>query len=148
MYRIHQFEKQEMIVVCKPEDSKAWYDKLWNFSVELFRSMDIPVRCLLYTSTPAKLFDWMREDMKLSDDYSDSAARLILGVRYELQLRKLGANNNAYVLAQNVDAVSYTHRDVYKRQGVKALAAQIQQLGKLLALLLHIVCLLYTSRCV
>ena len=44
VYRIHQFEK--MIVVCKPEDSKAWYDKLWNFSVELFRSMDIPVRQL------------------------------------------------------------------------------------------------------
>ena len=46
VYRIHQFEKQEMIVVCKPEDFKAWYDKLWNFSVELFRSMDIPVRQL------------------------------------------------------------------------------------------------------
>ena len=46
VYRIHQFEKQEMIVVCKPEDSKAWYDNLWNFSVELFRSMDIPVRQL------------------------------------------------------------------------------------------------------
>ena len=46
VYRIHQFEKQEMIVVCKPEDSKAWYDKLWNFSVELFRSLDIPVRQL------------------------------------------------------------------------------------------------------
>ena len=46
VYRIHQFERQEMIVVCKPEDSKAWYDKLWNFSVELFRSMDIPVRQL------------------------------------------------------------------------------------------------------
>ena len=46
VYRIHQFEKQEMIVVCKPEDSKAWYNKLWNFSVELFRSMDIPVRQL------------------------------------------------------------------------------------------------------
>ena len=46
VYRIHQFEKQEMIVVCKPKDSKVWYDKLWNFSVELFRSMDIPVRQL------------------------------------------------------------------------------------------------------
>ena len=46
VYRIHQFEKQEMIVVCKPEDSKAWYDKLWNFSVERFRYMDIPVRQL------------------------------------------------------------------------------------------------------
>ena len=46
IYRIHQFEKQEMIVVCKPEESKDWYEKLWNFSVELFRSMDIPVRQL------------------------------------------------------------------------------------------------------
>lgn len=46
VYRIHQFEKQEMIVVCKPEDSKAWYEKMWRFSVELFRSMEIPVRQL------------------------------------------------------------------------------------------------------
>ncbi len=46
VYRIHQFEKQEMIVVCKPEDSMAWYDKMWQYSVELFRSMDIPVRQL------------------------------------------------------------------------------------------------------
>ena len=46
IYRILQFEKQEMIVVCKPEESKDWYEKLWNFSVELFRSMDIPVRQL------------------------------------------------------------------------------------------------------
>ena len=44
--RIHQFEKQEMIVVCKPEDSMAWYEKMWRFSVELFRSMEIPVRQL------------------------------------------------------------------------------------------------------
>ena len=46
VYRIHQFEKQEMIVVCKPEDSKEWYEKLWKMSVELFRSMNIPVRQL------------------------------------------------------------------------------------------------------
>ena len=46
VYRIHQFEKQEMIVVCKPEDSMAWYDKMWGYSVELFRSLDIPVRQL------------------------------------------------------------------------------------------------------
>ena len=46
VYRIHQFEKQEMIVVCRPEDSMAWYEKMWRFSVELFRSMDIPVRQL------------------------------------------------------------------------------------------------------
>ena len=46
VYRIHQFEKQEMIVVCRPEDSKEWYDKLWQNTVDLFRSMDIPVRTL------------------------------------------------------------------------------------------------------
>ena len=46
VYRIHQFEKQEMIVVCKPEDANEWYDKLWSYTVELFRSMDIPVRTL------------------------------------------------------------------------------------------------------
>ena len=46
VYRIHQFEKQEMIVVCKPEDSMKWYDKLWKNTVDLFRSMDIPVRTL------------------------------------------------------------------------------------------------------
>ena len=46
VYRIHQFEKQEMIVVCEPEDSWNWYEKLWSYTVELFRSMDIPVRTL------------------------------------------------------------------------------------------------------
>ncbi len=46
IYRIHQFEKQEMIVVCRPEESEAWYEKLWSYTVELFRSMDIPVRQL------------------------------------------------------------------------------------------------------
>ena len=46
VYRIHQFEKQEMIVVCKPEDSMDWYEKMWRYSVELFRSLDIPVRQL------------------------------------------------------------------------------------------------------
>ena len=46
VYRIHQFEKQEMIVVCKPEDSMQWYEQMWRYSVELFRSLDIPVRQL------------------------------------------------------------------------------------------------------
>ncbi len=46
IYRIHQFEKQEMIVVCRPEESDSWYEKLWQYTVELFRSMDIPVRQL------------------------------------------------------------------------------------------------------
>ncbi|NLJ17096.1 MAG: serine--tRNA ligase [Clostridiales bacterium] len=46
VYRIHQFEKQEMVVVCKPEDSMAWFDKMWHYSVEFFMSLDIPVRAL------------------------------------------------------------------------------------------------------
>lgn len=46
VYRIHQFEKQEMVVICKPEESKVWYDKLWRNTVDLFRSLDIPVRTL------------------------------------------------------------------------------------------------------
>ncbi len=50
VYRIHQFEKQEMVVICKPEDSEAWYDKMWNYSVELFRTLDIPVRKLVCCS--------------------------------------------------------------------------------------------------
>ena len=53
--------------------------------------------------TPSKLLEWMREDLDLSPDLSDEDARLILGVRYELKLRRLGANNNPYVLAENVD---------------------------------------------
>ena len=50
IYRIHQFEKQEMIVICKKEDSDMWYDKMWNYSVELFRTLDIPVRKLVCCS--------------------------------------------------------------------------------------------------
>ena len=50
IYRIHQFEKQEMIVICKKEDSDAWYDKMWKFSVQLFRSLNIPVRKLVCCS--------------------------------------------------------------------------------------------------
>lgn len=50
VYRIHQFEKQEMVVLCKPEDSEAWYEKMWSYSVELFRSLDIPVRKLVCCS--------------------------------------------------------------------------------------------------
>ncbi len=50
VYRIHQFEKQEMVVICKPEESEEWYDKMWNYSVELFRSLDIPTRMLFWRS--------------------------------------------------------------------------------------------------
>ena len=77
--------------------------------------------------TPVKLFDWMREDMKLSDDYSDSDARLILGVRYELKLRKLGANNNAYVLAQNVDVAFCSLISDGQFQGAKIIRSSARQ---------------------
>lgn len=77
--------------------------------------------------TPAKLFDWMREDMKLSDDYSDSDARLILGVRYELKLRKLGANNNAYVLAQNLDVAFCSLISDGQFQGAKIIRSSARQ---------------------
>ena len=50
VYRIHQFEKQEMVVICEPKDSEEWYDKMWNYSVELFRTLDIPVRKLVCCS--------------------------------------------------------------------------------------------------
>ena len=50
IYRIHQFEKQEMVVICKPEDSETWYDKMWNYSVELFQTLNIPVRKLVCCS--------------------------------------------------------------------------------------------------
>ena len=77
--------------------------------------------------TPAKLFDWMREDMKLSDNYSDSDARLILGIRYELKLRKLGANNNAYVLAQNVDVAFCSLISDGQFQGAKIIRSSARQ---------------------
>ena len=50
LYRVHQFEKQEMIVICEPEESMDWYEKMWNYSVELFRTLDIPVRKLVCCS--------------------------------------------------------------------------------------------------
>ena len=46
LYRVHQFEKQEMVVLCKPEDAMDWYNKMWSYTVEFFRSMDVPVRTL------------------------------------------------------------------------------------------------------
>ena len=46
LYRVHQFEKQEMVVLCKPEEAMDWYNKMWSYTVELFRSMDVPVRTL------------------------------------------------------------------------------------------------------
>ena len=87
VYRIHQFEKQEMIVVCKPEDSKAWYDKLWNFSVELFRSMDIPVRQLECCCKSCDIEAWSPRQQKYFEvcscsNLGDAQARR-LRIRYK-----------------------------------------------------------------
>ena len=93
IYRIHQFEKQEMIVICKPEDSMKWFDKMWSYSVELFRSLDIPVRTLECCSgdlanLKVKSYDveaWSPKQKKYFEDWScsnlgDAQARR-LGIR-------------------------------------------------------------------
>ena len=102
VYRIHQFEKQEMIVVCKPEDSKMWFDKLWQNTVDLFRSMDIPVRTLECCSgdladLKVKSFDveaWSPRQKKYFEvgscsNLGDAQAR-------RLKIRVNGADGNKY----------------------------------------------------
>lgn len=102
VYRIHQFEKQEMIVVCKPEDSPMWFDKLWQNTVDLFRSMDIPVRTLECCSgdladLKVKSFDveaWSPRQKKYFEvgscsNLGDAQAR-------RLKIRVNGADGNKY----------------------------------------------------
>ncbi len=102
VYRIHQFEKQEMIVVCKPEDSAMWFDKLWQNTVDLFRSMDIPVRTLECCSgdladLKVKSFDveaWSPRQKKYFEvgscsNLGDAQAR-------RLKIRVNGADGNKY----------------------------------------------------
>lgn len=103
VYRIHQFEKQEMIVVCKPEDSKMWFDKLWQNTVDLFRSLDIPVRTLECCSgdladLKVKSIDveaWSPRQKKYFEvgscsNLGDAQAR-------RLQIRVKGENGNKYL---------------------------------------------------
>ena len=75
VYRIHQFEKQEMIVVCKPEESMEWYDKLWKNTVDLFRSMDIPVRTLECCS--GDLADLKVKSVDVEDALSQSQKNIL-----------------------------------------------------------------------
>ena len=97
IYRIHQFEKQEMIVVCKPEDSEEWYNKMWNYTVELFRSLDIPVRKLVCCSgdladlkyKSCDVEAWSPRQQKFFEvgscsNLTDAQARR-LGIRYKKQ---------------------------------------------------------------
>jgi len=107
VYRIHQFEKQEMIVVCEPEESYDWYEKMWNYTVELFRSMEIPVRTLECCSgdladLKAKSVDveaWSPRQQK----YFEVGSCSILG---DAQARRLGIRmktekGNEYVTTLN-----------------------------------------------
>lgn len=113
IYRIHQFEKQEMVVICKPEDSDTWYDKMWNYSVELFRSLDIPVRKLVCCSgdlanlkyRSCDIEAWSPRQQKYFEvcscsNLTDAQARR-LGIRYK---KENGTKEFAHTLNNTVIA--------------------------------------------
>ena len=113
IYRTHQFEKQEMVVVCKPEDSEAWYDKMWNYSVELFRTLDIPVRKLVCCSgdladlkyRSCDIEAWSPRQQKYFEvcscsNLTDAQARR-LGIRYK---KEDGTKEYAHTLNNTVIA--------------------------------------------
>ena len=114
IYRIHQFEKQEMIVICKPEESDGWYEKLWNYTVELFVSMQIPVRQLICCSgdladlkyKSCDIEAWSPRQKKYFEvgscsNLTDAQARR-LGIRYKNS--KTGKNEFAHTLNNTVVA--------------------------------------------
>ncbi len=114
IYRIHQFEKQEMIVVCKPEESDEWYEKMWNYTVELFVSMEIPVRQLICCSgdladlkyKSCDIEAWSPRQKKYFEvgscsNLTDAQARR-LGIRYKNS--KTGKNEYAHTLNNTVVA--------------------------------------------
>ena len=114
IYRIHQFEKQEMIVICKPEESDSWYEKLWNYTVELFVSLEIPVRQLICCSgdladlkyKSCDIEAWSPRQKKYFEvgscsNLTDAQARR-LGIRYKNS--KTGKNEYAHTLNNTVVA--------------------------------------------
>ena len=114
IYRIHQFEKQEMIVICKPEESDAWYEKMWNYTVELFVSMEIPVSQLICCSgdladlkyKSCDIEAWSPRQKKYFEvgscsNLTDAQARR-LGIRYKNA--KTGKNEFAHTLNNTVAA--------------------------------------------
>ncbi len=114
IYRIHQFEKQEMIVICKPEESDYWYEKLWNYTVELFVSLEIPVRQLICCSgdladlkyKSCDVEAWSPRQKKYFEvgscsNLTDAQARR-LGIRYKNS--KTGKNEYAHTLNNTVVA--------------------------------------------
>ena len=112
VYRIHQFEKQEMIVVCEPEDSWNWYDKMWSYTVELFRSMNIPVRTLECCSgdladLKAKSCDveaWSPRQQKYFED--GSCSNLTDAQARRLGIRIKGEKENYYAHTLNNTVVA------------------------------------------
>ena len=113
VYRIHQFEKQEMVVLCKPEESEAWYEKMWSYSVELFRSLDIPVRKLVCCSgdladlkyRSCDIEAWSPRQQKYFEvcscsNLTDAQARR-LGIRYK---KEDGTKEYAHTLNNTVIA--------------------------------------------
>ena len=115
IYRIHQFEKQEMIVICKPEESELWYDRMWNYTVELFVSMGIPVRTLECCSGDLADLKYRSVDVEAwsprqkryfevgsCSNLTDAQARR-LGIRYK------GAKGSAYAHTLNNTVVAPPH---------------------------------------
>ena len=113
VYRIHQFEKQEMVVLCKPEDSETWYDKMWRYSAQLFRSLDIPVRKLVCCSgdladlkyRSCDIEAWSPRQQKYFEvcscsNLTDAQARR-LGIRYK---KEDGTKEYAHTLNNTVVA--------------------------------------------
>ena len=113
VYRIHQFEKQEMVVICKPEESEEWYNKMWNYSVELFRTLDIPVRKLVCCSgdladlkyRSCDIEAWSPRQQKYFEvcscsNLTDAQARR-LGIRYK---KEDGSKEFAHTLNNTVIA--------------------------------------------
>lgn len=113
VYRIHQFEKQEMVVLCKPEDSETWYDKMWRYSAQLFRSLDIPVRKLVCCSgdladlkyRSCDIEAWSPRQQKYFEvcscsNLTDAQARR-LGIRYK---KENGTKEYAHTLNNTVIA--------------------------------------------
>ena len=112
VYRIHQFEKQEMIVVCEPEDSWEWYDKMWSYTVEFFRSMNIPVRTLECCSgdladLKAKSCDVEAWSPRRKDYFEvGSCSNLTDAQARRLEIRIKGKNENYYAHTLNNTVVA------------------------------------------
>ncbi len=112
VYRVHQFEKQEMIVICKPEESEEWYNKMWNYSVELFISLEIPVRTLVCCSGDLADLKYKSLDVEAwsprQKKYFEvcSCSNLTDAQARRLKIRYKGQNGNNFVHTLNNTVVA------------------------------------------